>query len=186
MGHRGRVRQLSLAAALRWIGPALAGAEVPRQRTDAELGSAVFDAVLGYPQYGVFDSVGFRVEAGTVTLQGSVNQPWRKQDIERRVAELDGVREVKNEIRVQPVSSFDDGLRLQLYQRIYGDSLFERFAGLAAPPIRIIVENGRVTLTGIVGSRLEKTKLDAIARGTLSFGVSNQVQVESERTPPTT
>jgi osmotically-inducible protein OsmY len=147
---------------------------------DKVLQRAVADAVLGYAHYGVFDSVGAGVEQGSVTLRGSVQHPWRKADIERRVAQLDGVREIRNEIRVQSVSPTDERLRLQLYQQIYGNDLFQRYATFVDPPIRIIVENGNVTLTGVVNSPLEKTVLGSIARSALAFRVDNQVQVESE------
>jgi osmotically-inducible protein OsmY len=153
---------------------------IPAQKEDADIRKAVADAVLGYVYYGVFDSVGVGVEGGVVTLQGSVLQPWRKDEIEQRVARLDGVREVRNQIRVQPVSSFDERLRAQLYRRIYGDGLFQRYATFVNPPIRIIVENGNITLTGVVNSRVEKAALESIARGTLAFRVDNQVQVESD------
>jgi len=101
---------------------------VPVPREDADIRKVVSDAVLGYAYYGVFDSVGVGVDHGVVTLQGSVLEPWRKDDIDQRVARLDGVREVRNQIRVQPASPFDDRLRVQLYRRIYGDGLFERYA----------------------------------------------------------
>jgi osmotically-inducible protein OsmY len=42
------------------------------------------------------------------------------------------------------------------------------------------VENGNITLTGIVNSPVEKAMLTSIARGLLAFRVENQVQVESE------
>jgi len=153
---------------------------VPVPRDDAEIRKAAADAILGYVYYGVFDSVGVGVEDGVVTLQGSVLEPWRKDEIERQVARLDGIRELHSEIRVQPVSGFDDRLRLQLYRRIYGSGLFERYATLVNPPIRIIVENGNITLTGVVNSRVEKAVLGSIARESLAFKVDNQVQVESE------
>ncbi len=153
---------------------------VPLAREDAEIRKAVSDAVLGYAYYGVFDSVGVGVDQGVVTLQGSVLQPWRKDDIERRVARLEGVREVRNEIRVQPTSGFDDRLRFQLYRRIYGNGIFQRYATFANPPIRIIADHGNVTLTGVVNSRVEKAVLESIARGVLAFNVDNQVQVESD------
>jgi hyperosmotically inducible periplasmic protein len=152
----------------------------PEKRADEEVREAVADAILRDPMYGVFDSVGVGVEEGVVVLQGSVNQPWRKDDLDRRVARVPGVREIRNEIRVQPVSMHDDRLRLQLYRRIYGNGLFERYRSWPDPPIRIIVENGNVTLTGIVNSKVEQAVLGSIARGTLSFKVDNQVQVESE------
>ncbi|PYQ47541.1 MAG: hypothetical protein DMF78_23490 [Acidobacteria bacterium] len=96
------------------------------------------------------------------------------------MARLEGVRAIQNQIRVQPVSPFDDRLRRQLYARIYGRGLFERFASLSNPPVHIVVENGNITLTGVVNSRVEKVTLESIARGTLAFRVDNRVQVESE------
>lgn len=175
----------AVVASLLFINPLLAGDTAPREGmnetiSDQQVLDAVASAILRHPYYGVFDSVGARVEAGVVTLTGSVNQPWRKEELERRVARVDGVREVRNQIRVQPVSFNDDRLRAELYRRIYGNSLFARYATFADPPIRIIVENGHVTLTGIVNSEVERTVLGSIARGTLSFSVDNQVQVESE------
>lgn len=175
----------AVVASLLFINPLLAGDTAPREGTnvaisDQELLDAVASAILRHPHYGVFDSVGARVEAGVVTLTGSVNQPWRKEELERRVARVDGVREVRNQIRVQPVSFNDDRLRMELYRRIYGHSLFARYASLADPPIRIIVENGHVTLTGVVNSEVERAVLGSIARSTLSFGVDNRVQIESE------
>ena len=190
----------ALLAALLFITPAVAGAAVAddatlRNRIEARLAKAgllekgnvlvevqkaVADAILGYVHYGVFDSVGVGVDDGVVTLVGSVYQPWRRDELEGRVARLTGVREIKNGLRVQPASIFDDRLRAQLYRRIYGNGLFERYASFANPPIRIVVENGKVTLTGVVNSRVERAVLGSIANGTLAFRVDNQVQVESE------
>jgi hyperosmotically inducible protein len=149
--------------------------------SDAKVGQAVVDAILREPRYGVFDSVGVAVEDGVVRLVGSVRQPWLKDALDRRVANLDGVRDIHNEIRVAPTSTFDDRLRAELVRRIYGDDMFARYANWAHPPIRIVVENGRVTLTGAVGSPVEQVRLGMIARGTLSFGVVNEVEVEGGR-----
>jgi hyperosmotically inducible protein len=148
---------------------------------DAQLQKAAIDAILREPRYGVFDSVGVAVEDGVVLLQGSVRQPWLKDSIDRRIAELAGVRDIRNAIRVAPASIHDDRLRLQLYRQIYGDDMFVRYANWADPPIRIVVENGRVTLTGVVGSTVEQARLGMIARGTLAFKVTNEVEVEGER-----
>ena len=178
-----RTGGLAVVAALLFVGPALAddsARAVAASPTDADIQSDVVDAVLGYVNYGVFDSVGVGVQDGVVTLTGSVLQPWHKDDLQKRVARLEGVREVKNQIRVQPVSTFDDRLRVQLYRQIYGASMFQRYASFPNPPIRIIVENGNITLTGLVNSQVEKAVLGSIARGTLAFRVDNQVQIESE------
>jgi osmotically-inducible protein OsmY len=154
---------------------------VPLENRDtAAISRDVTQAILGDVYYGVFDSVGFELRDGVLMLNGSVRHPWRKSELERRVGRVDGVREIQNQIRVQPVSTFDDRLRLQLYHRIYGHGLFQRYAAFPDPPIRIIVENGNITLTGLVSSPVEKAVLGSIARGLLAFRVDNLVQVESE------
>jgi osmotically-inducible protein OsmY len=147
-------------------------------RPDDEVRRAVERAILGCVNYGVFDSVAMGVADGTVYLRGSVLQPYRKEDLEDRVARVPGVRRLESEIRVQPVSLFDDALRRQLYRAIYGDSLFSHLAGRPDPPVRIVVENGRVTLTGYVSSRVQQAALGHIARGVLAFAVDNKVEVE--------
>ena len=179
-------------AALVATSVALASAEVRAQgagdeqavaveRKDSEIRKDVADQVLRYAYYTVFDSIEAGVENGVVLLRGSVNQPWRKGDIEKRGAKVPGVKGVTSEIRVQPLSPFDDRLRRELVHRIYGDERFVQYASWAHPPIRIIVDGGRVTLTGYVGSPVEQQLLGHIARGTLAFAVDNQVKLESEK-----
>ena len=177
-----RTGGFAVVAALLFVGPVLADDTVRAAAplADADIQSDVVNAVLGYVHYGVFDSVGVGVADGVVTLTGSVLQPWHKDDLQKSVAKLEGVREVKNQIRVQPVSIFDDRLRVQLYRQIYGAGMFQRYASFSNPPIHIIVENGNITLTGLVNSQVEKAVLGSIARSTLAFRVDNLVQIESE------
>lgn len=153
---------------------------VPEPLPDDAVRHAVAETILRYPRYEVFDSVDLAVSDGAVVLQGSVLHPYRKKEIEDRVARVEGVKEIRNEIRVQPVSTFDDRLRAQLYRAIYGDQRFVQYRNWVDPPIRIVVENGHVTLTGYVNSAVERTVLDHIARSSSSFGVVNRVQVEGE------
>src|SRR5688500_11361370 len=60
------------------------------------------------PYYGVFDNLAYKVEAGTVTLFGQVVRPSTRKDAEKRVARIEGVERVVNQIEVLPLSSFDD------------------------------------------------------------------------------
>lgn len=150
-------------------------------RPDADIRRDVEKAILGYPYYGVFDSLEVGVEGGVVALRGSVYRPWRKDDLESRIAEVPGIRAMESEVRVQGVSFFDEDLRRQLARRIYGNENFIQYANWPDPPIRIVVENGKVTLTGIVRSKVEQVMLGHIARGTLAFGVDNKVLVEGDR-----
>ena len=151
------------------------------ERKDSEIRKDVVGQILSYPWYTVYDSIEAGVLNGVVTLRGSVNQPYRKTDIESRIASIPGLKGLKSEIAVQPLSSFDDRLRRELVHRIYGDERFVQYASWANPPIRIVVDGGRVTLTGFVGSAVEQQLVGHIARATLAFAVDNQVKLESER-----
>lgn len=143
-------------------------------RTDAE------SAVLRWERYGPFDAVGIDVDDGVVRLTGWVESPFKRDEIENRLARVDAIRDVHNDLRVQGFSQGDVALRLQVFEKIYRDPLFERYASLPDPPVRVFVNRGRVTLAGTVGSQVEQTAVGLIARGTLAFSVNNQVQVEGD------
>ncbi len=158
---------------------------LPEKRSDGELRDEVRRAILRYPHYWIFDSVGVGVEEGLVLLRGSVRYGYRSSEIEARVAEVRGVREIRNEILVQPESIFDDRLRYELARLIYGDLRFSHYAQRADPPIRIIVNRGHITLAGYVTSPVERAVIGHIARGILAFGVDNQLEVDGqERAEP--
>src|SRR5882724_11320876 len=108
------------------------------------------------PFYGVFDNLSFRVNGGTVTLTGQVSRPTLKTDAERVVKGIEGVDRVVNKIEVLPLSSFDDEIRLATYRAIYGHTALNRYALQAVPPIHIVVENGNVTLEGVVADESDK------------------------------
>lgn len=156
----------------------------PEARPDAEIREAVRQAILRYPRYSIFDSVEIGVEDGLVLLRGSVRHPYSRSEIDARVAEVRGIREIRNEIQVQPVSIFDDRLRYQLARLIYGDLRFIHYARRADPPIHIIVDRGHVTLTGYVASPVERAVIGHIARGVLAFGVENRLEVNGQELEP--
>jgi hyperosmotically inducible protein len=147
---------------------------------DDNLVKKVRHELLMYPQFTIWDDVSFRVTGGQVELIGYVNQPYKKSDMERLVAEVRGVAGVTDNIKVLPLSDFDNRLRLQVARAIYGDPVFRQYATMAVPPVHIIVENGHVTLTGIVSTDLEKNIAGIRAAGAgLGFGpVVNNLQVE--------
>lgn len=172
-------RGLALTGLLSMALP-VAASEDAGPRPDGAVLKDVEKAILGYPYYGVFDSVSAGVQDGVVLMQGSVKEPYRKDQIEKRVAKVPGIRGVQSEIKVQPLSFNDDRLRLELVRKIYGSDSFVHFASLANPPVRIVVENGHVTLTGYVNSQVDRQMIGAIARGTLAFSVDNQLKLDSE------
>jgi len=152
--------------------------EVPR--ADEEIREDATTAVLRWERYGPFDAVGVEVRDGAVKLSGWVETPFKRDEVEERLARVDAVRDVVNNLRVQGFSQSDVRLRLEIHGKIYGDSLFERWRGVPDPPVRVYVNRGRVTLAGTVGSPVEQTAVGHIARGTLAFAVDNQVKVETD------
>jgi osmotically-inducible protein OsmY len=137
-------------------------------------------AVLRWERYGPFDAVGIEVEEGVVRLSGWVETPFKRDEVEERLARVDAIRDVHNDLRVQGFSQGDVALRLEIHGKIYSDPLFVRWAGLPDPPVRVFVERGRATLAGTVGSDMERVVAGMLARGTLAFAVNNQVKVEGE------
>jgi len=154
---------------------------VPEQpRSDKDIRADVEKAVLRWERYGPFDAVGIEVRDGVVSLGGFVEDPWKRGQIEERLTRVDAIRDVINNLRVQGFSPNDVSLRREVFTKIYADPLFERFANLTDPPVRVYVDRGRVTLVGLVGSRVEQATVGFIARATLAFSVTNLVEVERE------
>jgi len=117
---------------------------------------------------------------GQVELFGAVSQPFKKSDIDHIVRDIPGVTSVSDQIKVLPLSDFDNRLRVQVARAIFSDPSLSRYAMQPISPIHIIVENGHVTLTGVVSTDSEKNLAGIRANGAgLSFGmVTNNLQVE--------
>lgn len=131
------------------------------------------------PYVNVFDYMTFTVdENGNVTLNGEVTNPVLKSDAANVVKRVEGVEQVDNKIQVLPVSFFDNGSRLRLYRAIYGYGPLQRYALGVNKSIRIIVENGHVTLMGVVDSEMDKNLAGIRANGVPGiFSVDNQLKV---------
>ena len=170
-----RFRLLSPAGlVLALIVPSLASA----QMSDQVLGARVADSVQRYSNFTIFDDVNIEISNRVVTLTGRVTAPKKKEDIGTRVAKIDGIRTLVNDIQVLPVSQMDSNLRLRVAQAIYGHPSFWHYASMANPPIHIVVENGRITLTGWVNSEVERSLAFALAQVSGSFGVKNELKVD--------
>jgi hyperosmotically inducible protein len=137
--------------------------------------------LLMLPYYTIFDSLAFRVDGSTVTLMGEVTRPVLKDDAERAVKKVEGVESVKNEIRVLPLSSFDDRIRIAAFRAIYDAPALNRYAHQAMPPIHIIVDNGRITLEGVVANEFDRNLAYMKALGVHgAFSVTNHLKIEQQ------
>lgn len=133
------------------------------------------------PYYGVFDNLAYRVDGGTVTLLGQVTRPTLKSSAENVVKDIEGVERVDNQIKVLPLSPNDDRLRLAVFRNVYGQTALNRYALQAVPPIHIIVENGNVTLEGVVANEGDKNIANIQANGVPGvFSVTNNLRVENQ------
>jgi hyperosmotically inducible protein len=133
------------------------------------------------PYYGVFDNLAYRVDGQTVTLLGQVTKPTLKSDAENVVKKIEGVSRVENQIQVLPLSPMDDRIRMAAYRAIYSEPSLNKYALQAVPPIHIIVDNGKVTLEGVVASDTDKN-LANVRANTVSgvFSVVNNLRVEAK------
>ena len=149
-------------------------------RKDFQVLKDVATSVERYTRFTIFDDVSASVKDGVVTLTGKVTMPFKRDDIEKRVAKVNGVVTVRDEITVLPVSQFDDELRYRIARSIYGHSNFWNYAIMANPPIHIVVERGRVTLTGVVGSEVDRMLARSLATQFGAFSVTNELKTDAE------
>lgn len=128
--------------------------------------------------YSVFDWITVQVKNDTVTLRGWVYQPWHKGEFQDQVERVRGVNGVINDIKVLPASPLDDQIRSRAARVIYNDPSFQRYAYQLNPPIHIIVNDGKVTLYGVVDSQFDRNWVAQLVRSrTDAFSVDNQLEV---------
>jgi osmotically-inducible protein OsmY len=176
-----RTQQLLIAGLLAVSLAGVARAEDIPERKDFQVFQGVARQVQQYVNFTVFDSVDASVQGGVVTLTGKVTMPFKVQDLTRRVSRVEGVRKVDNQIKVLPVSRFDDELRMRIARAIYGNPSFWHYASMANPPIHIVVEQGRVKLEGTVNSNVERMLAQSLAIGFGEFSIENRLRTDAER-----
>jgi hyperosmotically inducible protein len=158
--------------------PALAEVHDPHR---LQLVSNITDHVQRYTRFTIFDDVKIAfAEDDVVVLSGKVTMPFKKHDLERIVSNVSGVSAVRNDIDVLPVSPFDDELRARIARAIYSHANFWHYAAMAHPPIHIVVENGHVTLTGVVQNNVDRMLARSLATTYGAFSVRNHLKTDAE------
>ena len=152
-----------------------------RDEVTNDLFERVQKQVLRYPRFTVFDDINVGISGdGHVLLKGHVTWGYKADAIEKRVAGVEGVTAVTNEIVVLPVSPFDDELRYRVARAIYSNSTFWRYGSSVNPPIHIVVDRGRVRLTGVVATETERRLARALANQFGAFSVTNELRLPQE------
>ena len=149
------------------------------QMSDQQLAELVADAVQHCANFTIFDDVSISVQNRNVTIGGRVTMAFKRDEIGRAVGKIDGVRSLTNTITALPLSGFDDDLRQRLKQAIYSHPSFRRYASMVCPPIHVIVENGRVTLTGMVADQAERILAYSLAQVPGVLDVRNQLKLDA-------
>lgn len=180
-----KVMRVTLLLAVLSVAPAFSQNSQERPLSQAGIDRIVKEVrheLVLLPYYGVFDNLAYKVAPdGSVTLIGQVSRPTLKSDAENVVKKIEGVEKVDNQIKVLPVSGNDDQIRRATYRAIYGNSTLAPYSMRAVPPIHIIVDNGHVTLEGVVARQMDKQIAEMQAKSVPGvFSVDDNLKVEEE------
>jgi osmotically-inducible protein OsmY len=151
--------------------------------TDAELEQKLAKK-LRYVREGydiTFDYFALGVKDGVVTVEGQDRTGLGRDEAFADIANMPGVKDVIENVSLEPVSQFDDGLRFRAMRVIYGDSVLSKYAMDPARPIRIIVDNRHLTLYGSVDNKMDKEVAGIRANQLFgAFSVENKLQIEGK------
>src|SRR6202795_515090 len=153
---------------------AVAGETVPDAQLQQKLAKKLAYDRVGYYD-NAFNYLALSVKDGVATINGDTLNDVAKDSALAIVARTPGVKDVVNEVTGVPVSLFDGSIRVRTARAIYRDSVLGRYATDPVHPIRIVVDNGHVTLYGTVESAMDKT-----IAGMRASAVAGAVSVENK------
>jgi hyperosmotically inducible periplasmic protein len=154
----------------------VAGANVPDAQLEQKLTEKMLHVRMGYDN--TFDFFSIDVKDGVVTVEGEDRTGVGREEALADIANMPGVKDVVDNVSLEPVSQFDDGLRLRAASLLYRDPVLSKYAMDPAHPIRIVVANGHVTLYGKVETTMDK-QVAGIRASQLpgAFSVDNKLVV---------
>jgi len=155
----------------------VAGANVTDEQLNKKLSEKMRYVRSGYDI--TFDYFALAVKDGVVVVEGQDRTGVGRDEALADIANMPGVKDVVDNISIAPVSMFDDGLRIRAERTLYRDPVLSKYAMDPARPIRIIVDNGHVTLYGSVETKMDK-EIAGIRANQLpgAFSVENKLVVE--------
>jgi len=159
----------------------VAGPNVSDSELKAKLAEKLAYDRVGYGN--TFNAITIGVQNGAVTLGGHARTDVDKDSALALVSTYPGVKDVNDEIEVDPVSIMDDQTRMAVARAIYGYPTLNKYAIDPAKPIRITVKNGNVELYGVVDSQADKDTAGIRANGVPGiFSVKNYIEVAGQPT----
>lgn len=155
----------------------VAGPQVPDGELQQKLLKAIEYDRVGYGTT-AFNAISVNVQNGDVTLGGHAYGPVDADSAVAVASNTKGVRDVVNDIQVDPTSPFDDRIRVDAFRTIYGFPSLNKYAVDPGKPIRISVVNGNLTLYGVVDTQSDKDVAALRANSVPGvFKVVNNLQV---------
>lgn len=156
------------------------GPEMSDQQLAEKVGKAINSQLWGNVPI-AFQAIGVQAQNGVVVLSGHAAGPIAASDALAVAENTKGVKDVVDNIQVDPVSNMDDEIRVREYRAIYGFPSLNKYAIDPMKPIRIQVANGHVTLYGTVDNQADKNAAGIQANGVPGvFGVTNDLQVANQ------
>jgi osmotically-inducible protein OsmY len=156
------------------------GPSVPDDQLKAKLAEKLAYDRVGYGTT-PFNAIGIGVQNGVVTLGGHAYSYPDKDSALALVSTYPGVKDVVDDIEVDPTSIMDDQTRLAVARAVYGYPSLNKYAMDPAKPIRISVQNGNVALYGVVDSQADRDTAALRANGVPNvFSVKNYLQVAGQ------
>ena len=157
----------------------VAGPNVPDSQLEAKLVEELEYDQVGYGN--VFDAISVSVQNGVATLGGHALNYSARDSALGLVSTYPGVKDVIDEIEVDPASMMDDRIRVEVAHAVYGYAALNKYAMDPAKTIRISVQNGHVELYGVVDSDGDKNLAFIRASGVPGvFSVKNYLQVANQ------
>ena len=158
----------------------VAGPSTSDEELKKKLGEKLTYDRVGYGN--AFNAISLNVENGVVTLGGHARTDVDKDSAVALVSTYPGVKDVVDDIEVDPTSIMDDQTRLAIARAVYGYPSLNKYSIDPAKPIRISVQNGHVELYGVVDSKADKDAAYLRANSVPGvFSVKNYLQVAGQQ-----
>ena len=152
------------------------GSSAPDAELEAKLERKLHYDRIGYDN--LFNFVDVSVKDGVATLNGETYNDVGRDSALAIANYMPGVKDVVDNIKVSPVSGFDDRIRISALRAIYRDPVLGRYASDPAKPIRIVVDNGKLSLYGTVATAMDKQIAGMRANQVFGvFSVHNNLEV---------
>ncbi len=146
--------------------------KVAGERNDTDIAQAVRWA-LEWDVFVPHQQIATTVSKGMVTLEGEVDFGTQRDDAQRAIRNLAGVRAIINKIEVKPPPVSSDRVRTAI------EAALERHAEREARRVSMDIRDGRVILSGSVGSWSERQAVIGAVRGTPGVkAVDDKLRIE--------